>query len=100
MVLSSPYWSLAMDIAREVRAGRFCVQDQRYNRITSAGNSHEMREGAHELRQGARPIPRVPTPLSVVRGLDPRIHHLRKILSKGMDCRVEPGNDAWSGPCA
>jgi hypothetical protein len=30
----------------------------------------------------------------VMRGLDPRIHHLRKSLSKGMDCRVKPGNDA------
>jgi hypothetical protein len=26
--------------------------------------------------------------LLVMRGLDPRIHHLRK-----MDCRVKPGND-------
>jgi hypothetical protein len=29
----------------------------------------------------------------VMRGLDPRIHHLRKTLSKKMDCRVKPGND-------
>jgi hypothetical protein len=28
-----------------------------------------------------------------MRGLDPRIHHLRKTLSKRMDCRVKPGND-------
>jgi hypothetical protein len=28
-----------------------------------------------------------------MRGLDPRIHHLRKSLSKVMDCRVKPGND-------
>jgi hypothetical protein len=35
-----------------------------------------------------------------MRGLDPRIHHLRKTLSKRMDCRVKPGNDAsiWNGP--
>src|SRR5258708_37310245 len=26
----------------------------------------------------------------VTRGLDPRVHHLRK----GMDCRVKPGNDS------
>jgi hypothetical protein len=26
-------------------------------------------------------------------GLDPGIHHLRKSLSKQMDCRVKPGND-------
>jgi hypothetical protein len=32
-----------------------------------------------------------------MRGLDPRIHHLRKTLSKGMDCRVKPGNDALFG---
>ena len=31
---------------------------------------------------------------SVMRGLDPRIHLLRRILSfKMMDCRVKPGND-------
>ncbi len=29
----------------------------------------------------------------VMRGLDPRIHPLRKSLSKRMDCRVKPGND-------
>src|SRR4051794_6916462 len=28
-----------------------------------------------------------------MRGLDPRIHHLRKNLPKRMDCRVKPGND-------
>jgi endonuclease YncB( thermonuclease family) len=28
-----------------------------------------------------------------MRGLDPRIHPLRKSLSKKMDCRVKPGND-------
>jgi endonuclease YncB( thermonuclease family) len=28
-----------------------------------------------------------------MRGLDPRIHPLRKSLSKRMDCRVKPGND-------
>ncbi len=28
-----------------------------------------------------------------MRGLDPRIHHPRKSLSKKMDCRVKPGND-------
>jgi hypothetical protein len=28
-----------------------------------------------------------------MRGLDPRIHLLREILAKGMDCRVKPGND-------
>src|SRR3954454_15954530 len=34
-----------------------------------------------------------------MRGLDPRIH-LRKNLSKKMDCRVKPGKDgsAWYGP--
>jgi hypothetical protein len=30
----------------------------------------------------------------VMRGLDPRIHRHRN-LSKWMDCRVKPGNDAW-----
>jgi hypothetical protein len=30
-----------------------------------------------------------------MRGLDPRIHHLRKSLPKWMDCRVKPGNDGW-----
>jgi hypothetical protein len=28
-----------------------------------------------------------------MRGLDPRIHLLRKKLFKTMDCRVKPGND-------
>src|SRR4051794_8513753 len=28
-----------------------------------------------------------------MRGLDPRIHLLRKKLFKRMDCRVKPGND-------
>jgi hypothetical protein len=28
-----------------------------------------------------------------MRGLDPRIHPLGKILPKEMDCRVKPGND-------
>jgi hypothetical protein len=33
--------------------------------------------------------------LVVMRGLDPRIHHLRKKRrSKKLDCRVKPGNDA------
>jgi hypothetical protein len=32
-----------------------------------------------------------------MRGLDPRIHHLRMNLSKKMDCRVKPGNDESSG---
>jgi hypothetical protein len=32
--------------------------------------------------------------LIVMRGLDPRIHLLRKtFLQNGMDCRVKPGND-------
>jgi hypothetical protein len=32
--------------------------------------------------------------VSVIRGLDPRIHPLRKKhLSKTMDCRIKPGND-------
>jgi hypothetical protein len=30
----------------------------------------------------------------VMRGLDPRIHHLPKTLSRWMDCRVKLGNDA------
>jgi hypothetical protein len=29
----------------------------------------------------------------VMRGLDPRIHPLRKRPVKTMDCRVKPGND-------
>jgi hypothetical protein len=30
----------------------------------------------------------------VVRGLDPRIIHLRnKLFERGLDCRVKPGND-------
>ncbi|WP_283843072.1 hypothetical protein [Bradyrhizobium sp. 2S1] len=32
-----------------------------------------------------------------MRGLDPRIHHLRESLAKRMDCRVKPGND--EAPC-
>jgi hypothetical protein len=32
-------------------------------------------------------LPTAPT--TVMRGLDPRIHHFRKM----MDCRVKPGND-------
>jgi hypothetical protein len=28
-----------------------------------------------------------------MRGLEPRIHQLHKILAKTMDCRVKPGND-------
>jgi len=31
----------------------------------------------------------------VMRGLDPRIHPLRKTFPKRMDCRVKPGNDAF-----
>jgi hypothetical protein len=31
---------------------------------------------------------------SVMRGLDPRIHHAsQRVVSKKMDCRVKPGND-------
>jgi hypothetical protein len=33
----------------------------------------------------------------VIRGLGPRIHLLRKSLSKWMDCRVKPGNDEARG---
>jgi hypothetical protein len=29
----------------------------------------------------------------VLRGLDPRIHRLRRVFAKLMDCRVKPGND-------
>jgi len=29
----------------------------------------------------------------VMPGLDPGIHSKRKHLARGMDCRVEPGND-------
>jgi hypothetical protein len=32
-----------------------------------------------------------------MRGLDPRIIHLRKILAKKMDCRVKPGDDGCEG---
>jgi hypothetical protein len=33
----------------------------------------------------------------VTRGLDPRVHHLRKnFFAKRMDCRVKPGNDSES----
>src|SRR6266545_8226299 len=37
--------------------------------------------------------------LLVTRGLDPRVHRLRKnFFAKGMDCRVKPGNDGgWLG---
>jgi hypothetical protein len=32
----------------------------------------------------------------VTRGLDPRVHPLRKdFFPKRMDCRVKPGNDAY-----
>jgi hypothetical protein len=41
----------------------------------------------------------VTSPLDVMRGLDPRIHFLRKSLSKGMDCRVKPGNDDMNREC-
>src|SRR5262249_59018486 len=42
------------------------------------------------------------TPAAVVlrtRGLDPRVHRLRKkLFTKPMDCRVKPGNDrGWGG---
>jgi hypothetical protein len=30
---------------------------------------------------------------AVIAGLDPAIHHLRKILSKRKDARVKPGHD-------
>src|SRR5215471_14565063 len=34
-----------------------------------------------------------------MRGLDPRIHLLRKkLFPKGMDCRVKPGNDGGVRP--
>src|SRR5207249_8111231 len=34
----------------------------------------------------------------VMRGLDPRIHLLRKtFLRRWMDCRVKPGNDGFAG---
>jgi hypothetical protein len=33
------------------------------------------------------------SPNSSSAGLTPRIHPLRKILAKQMDCRVKPGND-------
>src|SRR5262245_36587054 len=37
---------------------------------------------------------------SVTRGLDPRVHLLRKrLLAKEMDCRIKPGNDGWSRSC-
>ena len=39
----------------------------------------------------------------VTRGLDPRVHPLRKVrFAKKMDCRVKPGNDAgelWQPSC-
>jgi hypothetical protein len=37
--------------------------------------------------------------LAVMRGLDPRIHHLRKIFAKWMDPRVKPAGDGsgWDG---
>jgi len=31
----------------------------------------------------------------VMRGLDPRIHPLRKSLAKKMDRRIKSGDDAW-----
>jgi hypothetical protein len=35
-----------------------------------------------------------------MRGLDPRIHLLRKnFLQRWMDCRVKPGNDSVEGQC-
>src|ERR1700712_4115985 len=42
---------------------------------------------------GGRPRRPAINPLSVRRGLDPRIHFSRKSLTKRMDCRVKPGND-------
>jgi hypothetical protein len=31
---------------------------------------------------------------AVTRGLDPRVHHLRKkFFAKRMECRIKPGND-------
>jgi hypothetical protein len=36
--------------------------------------------------------------LIVTRGLDPRVHPLRKkVFPKTMDCRVKPGNDEQNG---
>jgi hypothetical protein len=43
------------------------------------------------MRSGIRSYP------PVARGLDPRVHLLREdFFTKGMDCRVTPGNDAHS----
>jgi hypothetical protein len=39
--------------------------------------------GASRKLSGVHPV--------VTRGLDPRVHPLRK----KMDCRVKPGNDPW-----
>jgi hypothetical protein len=33
---------------------------------------------------------------TVIAGLDPAIHRLRKSLAKGMDARVKPGHDEFS----
>jgi hypothetical protein len=30
-----------------------------------------------------------------MRGLDPRIHHIKIFCRKQMDCRVKPGNDGF-----
>jgi hypothetical protein len=35
--------------------------------------------------------------LVVMRGLDPRIHHLRKTYAKRMDPRVKPAGDGVDG---
>jgi hypothetical protein len=35
-------------------------------------------------------LPRI---LSVIAGLDPAIHHLRKILPRKMDARIKSGHD-------
>ena len=43
-----------------------------------------------------RLLPRIPVHmiyLIVMRGLDPRIHHLRKIYAKRVDPRVKPAGD-------
>jgi hypothetical protein len=38
--------------------------------------------------------------LSVMAGLDPALHHLRKILAKKMDTRVKPAYDATAASLA
>src|SRR4051812_14727146 len=56
---------------------------------------HHMSSAAEQAPVGLAERPASPC---VTPGFDPGVHLLRKTLSKGMDCRVKPGNDEESKP--